>query len=271
MTDSSRPNGSPTMLLNLREASEIIHRDRTSLHDDVRLGKLRAVRVGRMWLVTEQDLLEFDDMPRVGRDLPRGPKSKLRDPQVAATLERLLELGMSVVGAMKAVGVAQPRYYREDRTNPGFRARMEAARARAAAKRANQLAEASAPQMPMGDQLSAQPTTMHGIKATTEATAYEARMTVELAVQESARAFRQAAQDYPKGIRRNEAYAAQARTFLTCLETLGALDNDELRVLVRQARKNIARVEIAQGQRHGSRDRVIQVPASSWNQGAAKK
>ena len=143
MTDSTAPTNGSAKLLNLQQAANLIHRDRTSLHDDVRLGKLPAIRVGRLWLVTEADLLEFDKKPRVGRDLPRGPKSKLSDPQVAAKLERLLEQGMTVVDAMKAIGVDQPRYYRENRTNPGFRARMEGARARAAAKRAREFAEAA--------------------------------------------------------------------------------------------------------------------------------
>jgi hypothetical protein len=145
MNESTPPTIGPATLprlLNLQQASDLIHRDRTALHNDVRAGKLPAIRVGRMWLVTEADLLEFDKKPRVGRDLPRGPRSKLSDPQVADELERLLEAGASVVDAMRVVGVDQPRYYREDRTNPGFRARMETARARAASKRASDFADA---------------------------------------------------------------------------------------------------------------------------------
>ncbi|MGH9059445.1 MAG: helix-turn-helix domain-containing protein, partial [Acidimicrobiales bacterium] len=96
-------------MLNLQQASELIGRDRTTLHDDVRLGKLRGVRMGRRWLVYESDLLEFDKKPRV---LP-GPRSRLSDPRVAAKLERLLEQGVTVLDAMNAIGVGQPRYYRE--------------------------------------------------------------------------------------------------------------------------------------------------------------
>ena len=142
MTNSMSDQGLD-QLLNLVQASKLIGRDRSSLHDDCRLGKLPATRVGRMWLVTKRDLLAFDAKPRVGRDLPRGPRSRLSDPRVAAKLERLLENGASIVDAMNAVGVDQPRYYREDKTNPGFRARMEAARARAATRRARELAQAA--------------------------------------------------------------------------------------------------------------------------------
>jgi excisionase family DNA binding protein len=111
-------------LYSLKEVAELTGLSHTQVMRYAHRGVLQASRIGPTWVVTAGALDKFMSAPR-----RMGPAPKLQQETVVRKLERRLRAGDTVKEAMAVIGLHPDRYYRMMRSDPQFRARMEAARA----------------------------------------------------------------------------------------------------------------------------------------------